>query len=104
MDIKNLQPLGDQVLVKVTKEEKNKKTASGIIIPDSVTGEAAKTAEVIAVGPGLYTHNGNLIPMTVAVGNTVVLPSFHQAQTFKIDGEDYDLLRESELVAVLKNS
>jgi chaperonin GroES len=104
MDSKKLQPLGDRVLVKVVKEDKNKKTKSGIIIPDSVTAEDVKFATVVAVGPGLYTHNGNLIPMTVEVGDEVVLPSFHQAQKLKFDGEEYDILRESELIAVLKNS
>jgi chaperonin GroES len=104
MNINQLRPLGDRVLVKVAKEEKNKKTASGILIPDSVTAEDVKTAEVIAVGPGLYTQNGVAIPMTVSVGDEVILPSFHQAQTIKLSGENYDLIRESELVAVLKKS
>ena len=81
MNINQLHPLGDRVLVKIAKEEKNKKTASGILIPDSVTAEDVKTAKVVAVGPGLYTQNGVAIPMTVEVGDEVILPSFHQVGT-----------------------
>lgn len=104
MDINQVQPLGDRVLVKEIKQEKVKKTTAGIIIPDSATAEDVKHATVVAVGPGLYTQSGISIPMTVSVGDTVILPSFHQAQKIKVNGIEYDLIRESELVAVLKNS
>lgn len=105
MDINQLQPLGDRVLVKEIKEDKSKKkTASGILIPDSATAEDIKRATVIAVGPGLFTQNGIPIPMTVEVGDEVILPSFHQSQKIKSGGIEFDLIRESELVAVLKHS
>jgi chaperonin GroES len=105
MELNSILPLGDRVLIKTPKQEKNKqKTSSGILIPDSATAEESKTCTVIAVGPGLYTQNGVSIPMTVAVGDEVILPSFNQSQKIKVNGEEYDLVRESDLIAVLKKS
>lgn len=95
-----VKPLGDRVLLK--ENQKEEKTASGIIIPDTVAKEDVKTAKVISVGPGLYTQAGNLIPMNVSVGDEVIVPPYHQGQEIKLNGEKYLLLRESELLMVIK--
>lgn len=95
-----VKPLGDRVLLK--ENQKEEKTASGIIIPDTVTKEDVKTAKVISVGPGLYTQAGNLIPMNVEVGDEVIMPPYHQGQEIKLNGEKYILLRESEILMVIK--
>jgi len=97
---KLVKPLGDRVLLKETQKEE--KTASGIIIPDTVAKEDVKTAKVISVGPGLFTQSGNLIPMNVSVGDEVILPPYHQGQEVKLNGEKYLLLRESEILMVIK--
>jgi chaperonin GroES len=94
-------PIGDRVLLKEV-EQQTDRTAGGIIIPDSAKLEDVKRAEVIKVGPGIYTQNGVLIPMTVEEGNEVILPPYHQGQEVKINGEKYTLLRESEILMVLK--
>ena len=95
-----VRPLGDRVLLK--ENQKEEKTASGIIIPDTVTKEDVKTAKVISVGPGLFTQSGNLIPMNVEVGDEVIMPPYHQGQEVKLNGEKYILLRESEILMVIK--
>ena len=95
------QPLGDRVLLKES-EKQNDKTAGGIIIPDSAKLEDVKRAQVIKVGPGIYTQNGTLIPMSVNEGDEVILPPYHQGVEVKVNGEKYILLRESEILMVLK--
>jgi chaperonin GroES len=101
MENKNVKPLGDRVLVQEYKTKEDKKTASGIIIPETVTADDVKMGKVIAVGEGLYTQNGVLIPMSVKVGDEVILPSYTQSQEIKIGKEKYTLYREAELLGVL---
>ena len=100
MENRLVKPLGDRVLLK--ENQKEEKTASGIIIPDTVAKEDVKTAKVISVGPGLYTQAGSLIPMNVVVGDEVIVPPYHQGQEIKLNGEKYTLLRESEILMVIR--
>jgi len=93
-------PLGDRVLLSVTEEKE--KTIGGIIIPDSAKQDDVKTAIVESVGPGLYTQNGTAIPMTVSVGDEVIIPPYNQGQTVKMNGKEYLLLRESEILMIIK--
>lgn len=102
MEDKVIKPLGDRVLVKEYKTKEDKKTASGIIIPETVTADDVKMGKVIAVGDGLYTQNGVSIPMSVKVDDEVMLPAYGQGQEIKVGKEKYMLYRESELLAILK--
>jgi chaperonin GroES len=94
-------PLGDRVLL-TELQEAAVKTAGGIIIPDSAKSEDVKRARVEAVGDGLYTQAGVAIPMTVKVGDEVILPPYHQGVEVKVSGSKYILLRESELLMVIR--
>ncbi len=94
-------PLGDRVLLTELEVEASK-TAGGIIIPDSAKSEDVKRAKVEAVGDGLYTQSGVSIPMTVKVGDEVILPPYHQGVEIKVGGNKYILLRESELLMVIR--
>jgi chaperonin GroES len=91
----NLQPLNDRVIVK--REDPAKQTASGIFIPG---GEESSIAVVVAVGPGKVLENGSRAPMTVAVGQKVLLGKYAGTQT-KIDGEEVIVMREDEILAIL---
>ncbi|MBQ8724118.1 MAG: co-chaperone GroES, partial [Oscillospiraceae bacterium] len=83
----NIRPLFDRVLIKVA-EAKEEKTAGGLLLsPKTVTGEPVM-GEVIACGNGKYAANGELIPMTVKVGDKVLLNK-NAGQSIKIDGEYY---------------
>ena len=94
-------PLGDRVLL-TELEQAASKTAGGIIIPDSAKSEDVKRARVEAVGDGLYTQSGIAIPMSVKVGDEVILPPYHQGVEIKVGGNKYILLRESELLMVIR--
>lgn len=101
MDAKLIKPIGDRVLVQETKKQ-DRKTTTGIIIPETVTADDVKLGVVLEVGEGLYTQNGVLIPMTVKKGDEVILPPYGNGQEIKIGKDKYVLYRESDLLAVLK--
>jgi chaperonin GroES len=93
-----IEPLGDRVVVKpLTSEEKV--SASGIIIPDTVDKEKPAKGKVVAVGPGRY-DDGDLLPMGVKVGQTVMFSKYGYDEV-KIDGVEYYILSESQILAVL---
>ena len=94
-------PLGDRVLLTELEGEASQ-TAYGIIIPDSAKSEDVKRARVDAVGDGLFTQSGVSIPMSVKVGDEVILPPYHQGVEIKVGGNKYILLRESELLMVIR--
>ena len=96
---KKIKPLQDRVLIREASDDKEKKTSSGIIIPVTVNEDKnGKRGDVIAVGPG-RSEEGKTIPMTVKVGDKVI---FQWGDKVTIDGEDYFLVRESEIMAVIK--
>ena len=92
-------PLGDRVLLKELGEaDMQKTTASGIIIPDSADKDSGgKRGRVIAVGAGKI-EDGKLVPVRVSVGQTVL---YQWGDKIKIGGEEYVIVRESEIIAVL---
>ena len=94
-----MKPIGDQVLIK--QHEKKEKTSSGIIIMEGIDGEFVY-ADVIKVGDGLFTHTGDRIPMTCKVGDVVLVHKYNLGSQKEVllDGEQYILIRESELAMV----
>ena len=90
-------PLHDKVLVKRTEEEE--KSAGGIALPGSAT-EKPSQGEVIAVGPGKKSENGDVSPVGVAVGDTVIFGQYG-GNEIKIDGEEYLILSESDIFGVV---
>jgi chaperonin GroES len=94
-----VKPLGDRVLLSET-DAGEQKTSSGIIIPDSAKTEDIKTAKVVAIGPGIYTSSGTLIPMSVSVNDIVMIPPYHQGTEVKLNGKKYLLMRESEILMI----
>ncbi|MFZ2587578.1 MAG: co-chaperone GroES [Alphaproteobacteria bacterium] len=98
-DISNkVRPLNDRVLVE--RVEAETKTASGIIIPDSAK-EKPQQAKVVAVGPGKWNEDGDeRIKMDVKVGDTVMFKKWG-ADEVKVDGKEYLILAESDIIAVL---
>lgn len=94
-----LVPLADRVLVRPLPKEEV--TASGIIIPDTVSKEKPEQGTVVAVGEGKY-DDGKLIPLRVKVGDVVVFSKYGYDEV-KLDGEEYFILREDSLLAVIKH-
>lgn len=94
-----LKPLNNYVLLQRIEEEN--KTAGGIIIPDTAR-EKPSRGTVIAVGDGMI-ENGQRIPMTVAIGDIVLFAKWAaSANDVKIDGTDYILIKESDILGILK--
>jgi chaperonin GroES len=93
-----LRPLYDRVIVKRLDNER--KTASGIVIPDSAA-EKPDQGEVIAVGNGKRTEDGKVLPMEVKVGDKVLFGKY-AGQTVKVDGEEVLVIREDEILAVIQ--
>lgn len=95
-------PLGDRVLIRpLSKEELGKKSASGIIIPDTVSEERPERGTVIAVGEGRYDDSGNVVPMRVAVGDTVVF-SKYGFDEIELEEAEYIIVREENILAIIK--
>ena len=90
-------PLHDKVLVKRTEEEE--KSAGGIVLPGSAT-EKPSQGEVVAIGPGKKTENGDVSPVGVAVGDTVIFGQYG-GNEIKIDGDEYLILSESDIFGVV---
>ena len=90
----NYKPLNDYVLVKIIREDE--KTKGGLYRPESVKEQMR--GEVISVGPGIYTQNGNLIPMSLKAGDTIIVPN--TGIQLKLEVEKYNLYREGEILMV----
>jgi chaperonin GroES len=94
-----LAPLHDRVIVKpIQKEEKT--SPSGIIIPEMGDKERPMRGEVVAVGPGKYDED-TLIPMSVKVGDEVIFSKYGYDEV-KVEGQEYLILSESSILAVIK--
>jgi chaperonin GroES len=91
-----LRPLHDRVIVK--RLEEDKKSAGGIIIPDSATEKPVK-GEILAVGPGKKDDNGKNIALDLKVGDVVLFGKYSGSEV-KVDGDDLLVMREDDVIAV----
>lgn len=94
-----LSPLGDRILVLPAEKGGEKKLASGIIIPETVEKDKLMQGKVIAVGPGRRTDDGARVAPDVSEGDTVVFKKPWD-EPIKIDGVEYYVLSESEILGV----
>ena len=90
-------PLHDRVLVESLESEE--KTAGGIIIPDTAK-EKPQEGKVIAVGPGSKSEDGKITPMDVKVGDHVLFGKWSGTEV-KVDGKDYSIMKESDIMGVI---
>ena len=93
-----IRPLHDRVIVK--RLESERKTASGIVIPDTA-GEKPDQGEVIAVGNGKILEDGSVRPMSVKPGDKILFGKY-AGQTVKVDGEELLVLREEDILGVIE--
>jgi chaperonin GroES len=94
----NLRPLQDRIIVKRLEEEN--KTSGGIYIPDTAK-EKPQKGEIIAVGKGKLTEDGKLQPVDVKVGDKVLFGKYAGTE-IKIDGVDYLIMREDDILGVIE--
>ncbi|MFV0437426.1 MAG: co-chaperone GroES [Desulfopila sp.] len=93
-----IRPLNDRLLVKRLEEEQ--KTAGGIIIPDSAKEKPAE-GQVVAVGPGKLNDKGDRTPLQVKVGDRVLFSKYGGTDV-KLDGDDYLIMREDDILGVVE--
>ena len=91
-------PLGDKVVVK--RVESQARTAGGIVLPDSAK-EKPQQGKVVGVGAGKADKDGKRIPLDVKEGDTILFGKY-SGQEVRVDGEDYLIMREDEVLAVIE--
>jgi len=96
----SIRPLSDKVLVAPSEEGGEKKLASGIILPATADKEKPMTGKVVATGPGRY-EEGKLVPMQVKVGDMVLFGKYSHEEV-KVEGIEYYLVAEANILAVIK--
>jgi len=94
----NVKPLGDRVVVKVLKGEE--KTKSGIVLPDTAK-EKPQEGEIVAVGTGRMLDNGQKVALEVKVGDRIIFSKYAGTE-IKVDGEEYLIFSERDILATLE--
>ena len=92
-----IRPLNDRVIVKRVEDER--KTAGGIVIPDTAA-EKPSQGEVVAVGPGKLDDNGKIVAMGVKVGDRILFGKYSGTE-FKMDGDDLLHMREDDIIGIV---
>ncbi|MEO8637324.1 MAG: co-chaperone GroES [Candidatus Taylorbacteria bacterium] len=95
-----VRPLADRVLLKPISADE-KKSTSGIIIPDTVEKEKPEQGRVVAVGEGKTDDNGKLVPVKVKIGDKVLFSKYGFDEV-KVEGEEYYIIKEENILAVIK--
>lgn len=95
----NIRPLHDRVIIRRVEEEQ--KTAGGIVLPGSAQ-EKPTRGEVLAIGNGRILENGDVRPLDVKVGDTVIFKDGFGVEKQKVDGEEVLIMSESDILAVVE--
>ena len=94
-----IRPLRDRVVIKRIEEERT--SAGGIVIPDSASSEKPTRGEVCFVGSGEVLKNGDIRPLDVKVGDKVLFGKYSGTEV-KIDDEEYVIMREEDILAIVQ--
>ncbi len=94
-----IRPLGDRAVVKPAEREE--KTKGGIFLPDTASKERPQEGTIMAVGEGKRDDSGNLIPMTIKVGDKVLFAKYGGTE-FKLDEEEYLILAEKDILGIIQ--
>ncbi len=97
-----LKPVNDKIVVKPI-ENKEEKTVGGIILPDTVQDGTLVEGKVVAVGDGMYSASGTLIPVICDVGDTILYNKNAHKAEHTIDGETYILMSVNEVMSIVKD-
>ena len=96
----NVRPLHDRLIIQ--RLDEGEQRVGGIIIPDSAK-EKPQQGKVIAAGNGKSKDNGKRIPLDVAAGDTILFGKY-SGQEIKLDGEEYIIMREDEVLAIIEGA
>jgi chaperonin GroES len=92
-----LKPIADYVVIRPLEAED--RTSGGIVLPDTAKEKSTK-GEVVAVGTGRVLPNGKVVPLAVKAGNQVIYSKYAGSEV-KIEGKEYKIVQESEILAVI---
>lgn len=95
-----INPLGDRVVIEPLKEGKEGRTKTGIYLPETVDKERPEQGKVVAVGPGKLTDEGKRIPPGIKKGDIVLFTKYGPNE-IKVDGKEYLIAREEDVLAIL---
>lgn len=95
----NIKPLSDHILIEQIKEEE--KTKGGIFLPETASKEKSEQGTVVAVGPGKKTEDGKIVMMSVKSGDKVLFSKYGPSE-IKIDGKEYLIASESDILAIIE--
>ena len=90
-------PLSDRVLLKRRESEQS---VGGILLPDNAK-KKQESAQVVAVGPGKSDKSGHLIPVSIQVGDLVLIEKY-SGQEVQLDGEEYTIVRAEDIIAIIE--
>ena len=97
-----MKPVNDKIVVKPNEKNEEEKTVGGIILPDTVQDGGLLEGKVVAVGDGMYSSNGTLIPVVVQKGDTILYGKHAQKSEHKIDGEEYVIMSVYEVMSIVR--
>ena len=95
-------PINDKIVVKLKEQPGEKKTESGLILPETANQGGVIEGKVLAVGEGMYSMNGTKIPMVVQEGDDVVLTKHHGGQEYNLNGQEVVLVSQNEILSIVK--
>ena len=94
-----IKPISDHILIEPVKEEE--RTKAGIFLPDTASKEKSEEGTVIAVGPGKRNEKGEIIPISVKVGDKVLFAKYGPNE-IKVDNKEYLIATESDILAIIE--
>ena len=97
-----LKPVNDKIVVKSLENSEENVTDGGILLPDTVQDGGLLEGKVVAVGEGMYSANGTLIPVVVSEGDTILYSKHAAKQDYSIDGEEYIIMSINEVMSIVK--
>ena len=97
-----LKPVNDKIVVKPSEKNKEEKTESGIILPDTVQDGSLIEGKVVAASEGMYSAQGTMIPLVVSDGDTILYNKNAHKSEHTIDGEAYILMSVNEVMSIVK--
>lgn len=99
-----IKPLGDRVVIEPLRDDEEGRTKAGIYLPETADKERPEKGRIIAVGPGKLTEAGkDRIPLNVKVGDIVLFTKYGPNE-IKIDGKEYLIAREEDILAILETA
>ena len=98
-----LKPVNDKIVVKPNENKQEERTASGIILPDTVQDGTLIEGKVVAASDGMYSATGTMIPLVVSEGDTILYNKHAQTSEHTIDNETYILMSVNEVMSVVED-